>query len=227
MSDSKRDLPRWTSLCSAIQVLVNLGLIIAFFKLIDAEAGSEQKWFYFAAANVITITCLVVNISLSKENFIRSSINVASVLIYTYIIPMTVLASSMPVAWALMGSMIYVMLIICVTPVHISCLTFIGGAIFAWQFHNFSGIEIDTIYKPLLAYLAMTGVAILWRSLFIKLMLGYLHLTSKDPGKESLYESRIQELEQERNLLRSEIITHVVELNEAVLSHQPEKQEGQ
>ena len=41
-----------------------------------------------------------------------------------------------------------------------------------------------------------------------------------------MYETRIKELEEERQLLRSEIITHVVELNEAALSHQPEKREG-
>ena len=225
MTNLKDKIPHWTSLCSAIQVLVNFGLVFSFFKLLESETSSEQKWFYFAAANLITIITLLINITLPKENFVRSAVNIASILIYTYMIPMTIITSAMPVAAALMSSMVYVMLIICVSPVHISCLVFTGGAIFAWQFNNFSGVEIDTIYKPLLAYLAMTGVAMLWRSLFIKLILGYLHLSSKDLGEESLYESRIHELEDERNLLRSEIITHVVELNEAVLSQQPDKQE--
>ena len=227
MSDIKDKLPHWTSLCSAVQVLVNFGLVFAFFQTIDSEQASEQKWYYFALANILTVGTLIINITLPRENFIRSTLNVSSFLVYTYMIPMTIITSAHPVSWALLGGMIYVMLVICVSPVHISCLAFAGGAVFTSQFHNFSGIEIDTIYKPLLAYLAMTGVAMIWRSLFIKLMLGYLHLTDKDPGKESLYESRIEELEQERNLLRGEIITHGVELNEAVLSHQPEQQEGQ
>jgi hypothetical protein len=227
MTNIKDKLPHWTSLCSAVQVMVNFALVYAFFQVVDSEKASEQKWYYFAAANLLTVITLVINIVTPRESFIRSTVNVSSILMYTYMIPMTILTAAMPVSWALLGSMIYVMLIICVSPVHISCLTFTGGAIFTSQFSSFSGVEIDTIYKPLLAYLAMTGVAMIWRSLFIKLMLGYLHLTDKDPSKESLYESRIQTLEDERNLLRGEIITHVVELNEAVLSHQPEKQEGQ
>ena len=64
-------------------------------------------------------------------------------------------------------------------------------------------------------------------SKFMKLMQGYLHMATQDPGKEIRMNSRIEKLEEERDRLRNEIITHVVELNEAVLSHQPEKQEGQ
>ncbi|MCM8535533.1 MAG: hypothetical protein NE334_06315 [Lentisphaeraceae bacterium] len=227
MIDLKKELPHWTSLCATVQVIINFALIYIFFKTIDSEAANEQKWLYFAVANGLTIVMVIINIALSKDNFIRHTVNIASMLVYTYILPVTLLMSSIKPAWALIAGMTYIMLIICVTPIHISCLAFTGGVIFTWRFPQFSGVEIDTIYKPLLAYLAMTGVAMLWRSLFIKLMLGYLQLTNKDPGKESLYESKIQELEQERNLLRSEIVAHVVELNEAVLSHQPEKQEGQ
>ncbi|MCH2205245.1 MAG: hypothetical protein MK132_05165 [Lentisphaerales bacterium] len=227
MIDLKRDLPHWTSLCSAVQVLVNFGLVYSFFTLVDSESASEEKWMYFVVANALTVSTLLVNIALMRENFLRSTFNITSIFIYTYMLPMTMLTSSLSPTMALIGPIIYNVLIICVAPVHIACLTFIGGAVFAYQFPNFSGVEIDTIYKPLLAYLAMTGVAMLWRSLFIKLIIGYLHLTDKDPSKESMYETRIKELEEERQLLRSEIITHVVELNEAALSHQPEKREGQ
>lgn len=227
MIDLKRDLPHWTSLCSAVQILVNFGLIYSFFTLVDSESASEQKWMYFIIANALTVTTLIFNIALSRENFLRSTFSISSIFIYTYMIPMTMLTSSMSPTMALVGPIVYNILIICVAPVHIACLTFIGGAVFAYKFPSFSGVDIDTIYKPLLAYLAMTGVAMLWRSLYIKLIIGYLHLTDKDPSKESMYESRIKELEEERQLLRSEIITHVVELNEAALSHQSEKQEGQ
>ena len=227
MIDLRRDLPHWTTLCSSVQVLINFGLVYYFFTLVNSETASEQKWVYFIVANALTISTLIINIALSQDNFLRGTFNLTSILVYTYMIPMTMLNSSMSPTLSLAGPILYNMLIICVAPVHIAVITFIGGAIFAYQFPGFSGVEIDTIYKPLLAYLAMTGVAMLWRSLFIKLIIGYLHLTNKDPGKESMYESRIKELEEERQLLRSEIITHVVELNEAALSHQPEKQEGQ
>ncbi len=61
----------------------------------------------------------------------------------------------------------------------------------------------------------------------MKLIQGYLHLNDRDPGETSRFETKIKDLENERDNLRNELITHIVELNEAVLSHQPDKQEGQ
>jgi hypothetical protein len=226
MSEFKKEMPHWTTVCSLVQLIINMLMLSRFFDQASSESASEQRWLYFAIANLLTFGSIILNIAFERDNLVRSSLGVASIFIYTYILPMTILTSDYTPEYGLLSGMIYVMLIICVSPVQVSIAAFINGAIFAWQFHNFSEVPIDTIYKPLLAYLALTGVAVLWRALFLRLIIGYLHLTRKDPGKESLYESRINELEEERNLLRSEIITHVVELNEAVLRHHADEQEG-
>jgi hypothetical protein len=222
----KKTLPHWTTLNAAVQVLMCSVLIFLFYKWVDVSGSSEQKWFYFFTTSGLTILNVICNIIFSKENFIRAAISASSIIIFTFLLPLTLTMVGLSPVHGLLIGMIFVMVIICVSPIHIACLAFTGGAVFIKLFSSMSGVEVESIYKPALAYLGMTGVAIIWRALLMKLMQGYLYLSTQDPGKEIRVNNKVRKLEDERDKLRSEIITHVVELNEAVLSHQPEKQEG-
>jgi hypothetical protein len=226
MSKEKRELPHWTSLSCSIQVLMTSVMIYLFYKWMDETNSSEQKWFYFSVTNALTILSVICSIVFSKESFIRSTVSAASIVLFTFLLPLTLTAIGLTPGHGLLVGMVFIMMVICVSPIHIACFAFAGGVAFVWLFPNLSGVDVESVFKPALAYLAMTGVTIIWRALLMKLMLGYIHLTSQDPGKEIRINNKVRTLEEERDKLRTEIITHVVELNEAVLSHQPEKQEG-
>jgi hypothetical protein len=227
MSVIKRELPHWTSLSAALQVIMCSVLVYIFYKWVGVSASSEQKWLYFSVTSGLTILAVISNIVFPKDNFIRSSVSATVMVLFTFLLPLTLTMIGLSPVHGVLTGMIFVMMIICVSPIHIAGLAFVTGAVFVRLFADLSGLEMETVYKPLLAYLGLTGVTIIWRSLFMKLMMGYIHLTTEDPGKEIKVNSKIKKLEEERDKLRNEIITHVVELNEAVLSHQPKKQEGQ
>ena len=212
---------------AAVEVLSCFVLVYIFYQWVAEPNTSEKKWFYFSATNGLIILTVICNIIFPKENFLRGTVATSSMVLFTFLLPLTLTMIGLKPVYGMVAGMGFVMLIICVCPLHIGVLAFITGGVFVKLYSSLSGIAMETVYKPALAYLAMTGVAIIWRALFMKLMQGYLHMATQDPGKEIRMNSRIEKLEEERDRLRNEIITHVVELNEAVLSHQPEKQEGQ
>ena len=202
-------------------------LVYIFYKWVNVEEAKEEKWFYFAVVNGVTIFTIISNIIFPKDNFIRHTLASTSLIVFTFILPLTLVMMGMKPAHSILSGMVFTSLVICVCPFHISLLAFSTGIIFSYFFPILSGIEMDSVYTPFIAYFVLTAVAMIWRSLFIKLMMGYIHLTTQDPGKEVRTQQKIAELENERDELRNEVMTHIVELNQAVLSHQPEQQEGQ
>jgi len=222
-------IPHWSILVCILQTLVNVVVVVMFFQIMDGQKGSEQKWTYFSAINGITIVALSLNLLLSKENIIRHCTVATSIILFTFLAPLTLVSSGYPPTLALQVGMLYVMLIICSTPLYIASLAFVAGGAFSLSFAPLSGMNLENFYRPLLAFLVMTAIAMLWRALLMKLLLGYMHLQSYDAGESGRLNHRIQDLEEERTLLRGEIITHVVELNEAVLNQnqQIDTQEGQ
>lgn len=227
MSSENRQLPHWTTVFSAIQVLMTAFLIYIFYKWVNVEEAREEKWFYFAVVNGLTVSTIVSNIIFSKENFIRHVIASTSLIMFTFVLPLTLSMIGLKPSYCLLSGMIFTTLIICVCPFYISILAFATGAVFSLQFPAMAGVAMDSIYQSLLAYFGMTTVAMIWRSLFVRLIMGYVHLSTKDPGDEIRTQRKIEELENEKEMLRNEVITHITELNQAVLSHQPEQQEGQ
>lgn len=228
MSSKNRQLPHWTTVFSAIQVLSTAFLIYIFYKWVNVDEAREEKWFYFAVVNGLTVITIICNIIFSRENFIRHVVACISLIMFTFVLPITLNMIGLTPSHSLLAGMVFTTLIICVCPFYISVLAFATGAVFSLQFPSMVGMTMDAVYKPMLAYFALTAVAIIWRSLFIKLMMGYIHLSSRDPGEEIRTQRKIEALENERDKLRGEVISHIVELNEAVLSHQPEQpQEGQ
>ena len=119
------------------------------------------------------------------------------------------------------------MLIISTSPMHVACLAFISGGFFAYFFNILTETSIENSYRGLISFLIMSAIALLWRALLMKLLMGYIHLQFEDDDDTELLNGRILELEDERTLLREEIITHVIELNNAVLTQQADPQEGQ
>ena len=202
-------------------------LIYIFYKWVNVEEAREEKWFYFAVVNGLTVSTIVSNIIFSKENFIRHVVASTSLIMFTFILPLTLVMIGLKPSMCLLCGIVFTSLIICVCPFYVSILAFATGGVFARLFPSMAGIEMDSIFHSLLAYLGITAVAMIWRSLFVRLIMGYIHLSSKDPGEEIRTQRKIEELENEKEMLRNEVITHIAELNQAVLSHQPEQQEGQ
>ncbi len=227
MSSENRHFPHWTTIFSAIQVLSTIFLVFIFYKSVDGLDTKEEKWVYFMLANGCTIITLIINVSLNPDNFIRQVIGCLSLILFTFLLPLNLVALSWPAANAILAGMVFTTLVISSSPLHISLLAFLTGAVFSLRFPGYIEVPMDSVYKSMISYFALSGVALLWRSLIMKLIQGYLHLNDRDPGETSRFETKIKDLENERDNLRNELITHIVELNEAVLSHQPDKQEGQ
>ncbi|MCM8527269.1 MAG: hypothetical protein NE327_12180 [Lentisphaeraceae bacterium] len=227
MSSENRQLPHWTTVFSAIQVLMTAFLIYIFYKWVNVEEAKEEKWFYFAVVNGVTVFTIISNIIFPKDNFIRHTLASTSLIVFTFILPLTLVMIGISSSYSILAGMIFTSLVICVCPFHVALLAFSTGVAFSYFFPIMSNITIDSVYSPFLAYFVLTAVAMIWRSLFVKLILGYIHLSTQDPGAEVRTQKKINELEQERDELRNEVMTHIVELNQAVLSHQPEQQEGQ
>ncbi len=226
MSSENRQYPHWTAIFSAIQVLSTIFLVFIFYKFVDEQNTREEKWFYFMLANICTVITLIINVSLHSENFIRQVVSSLSLILFTFLLPLTLVSLGLPPSNAILAGMVFSTLVICACSIHVAILAFLTGALFSLKFPSYTGISMDSVYPSMIAYFALSGVALLWRSLIIKLIQGYLHLNDRDPGDASRFETKIKDLESERDNLRDELITHIVELNEAVLSHQPDKQEG-
>ena len=80
----------------------------------------------------------------------------------------------------------------------------------AHYFAVLANVEIANIYKPLIAFFAMTAIALLWRALLIKLLMGYIHLETHDSGEKTRLNDRIEKLEEW--LEKLEIISHPISL---------------
>ena len=228
MSSKNKQLPHWTTVFSAIQVLMTAFLIYIFYKWVNVEEAREEKWFYFAVVNGVTVFTIINNIVFSKDNFIRHTIASTSLILFTFIMPLSLVMIGLDSSYSILTGMVFTSLVICVCPFHVALLAFSTGLAFSYFFPIMTDITVDAVYKPFMAYFILTAVAMIWRSLFVKLIMGYVHLSTQDPGEEIRTQKKIEELESERDMLRNEVMTHIVELNEAVLSHQPEQpQEGQ
>ena len=174
-----------------------------------------KAWVYGGASVVSVLFLSAVTIIFKDGNFFKNLCSLICSAVNVFLLPMAFYAKTKDLNSTLYFAVLFQMFLIAMSRLEGVVLVAISGSVFLSQINLLMGETLDVGPKFFLAYCVVFVTALVWRLLARRLYFAFLALNEKTRGEgEKAYQEKIQELEGERNLLRSELVKQVVEMKE-------------
>jgi len=219
MSTVNRDDWEYKNLYS--QVLLYLACFGFFINALMTEQGRNSMLFYFGFSTVWLILA-ALNSIIAKRS-VSQFISLTVIIVNTFVIPFALYSYGTTVGVAALGSIIYIIFTIAISPIYVGLSAACAGVYFSFiqkKYYVTSGddSEIVSFIYITAAYISLIVLALCWRFLIHRMYrLLSSALTSIQAAKSddvSLARKRYDDLLNEQQLLKEEMALHIMELNE-------------
>ncbi len=181
----------------------------------DPDANGGRLIYLMTCASCFLVPTLL-SIILPRNNPIRYTFCLTGCLAYVWLIPLTSLSCGLPIHIALTGTMLFTSACICLAPADGAVALLISSVLMAVFLPSIVGDEELKKQSLLMAQAFAAALALLWRLLLMRIISAYIFAQSRDPAIEEELRKKVAGLSAERKLLRDEMATHIVEINQVL-----------
>jgi hypothetical protein len=181
----------------------------------DPGASGGRLIYLLTSAGCFLVPALL-SIILARGNPVRYALCLTGCRAYIWLIPLTALSCGLPVHIALTGTLLFTAACICLAPADGAVALVISSALMAFFLPSIVGDEELKSHALLLGQAFAAALALLWRLLLVRIISAYLFAQSRDPAVEEALREKVAGLSAERKLLREEMATHIVEINQVL-----------
>ena len=216
--DQQQDWVNFSLYSHLIVYLIGFGYFINAFAM---EKGRESMLFYFGFSTVWLIVGGLNNSFCTGG--VRTLVSMAVTMVNTFLIPFSIYSYGTSVGPAALGSIIYIVLTIAISPYSVSISASIAGIYFSFLLKDYYVPEGDSsavinFMHIIIAYISLIFLALGWRMFIVKL---YHFFTNAGDSSEnqktnevSIAKKKFDDLVSEQRRLKQEIAAHIVEIND-------------
>lgn len=189
---------------------VNLLMIL---KGKSTDAVDPKTWIYVTASVISVGAISFFTIIFKDGNFIKNTVSLLCSALNVFLLPMAMYASTGDSTFTFYYAILFQMAMIAMSRLEGVLLIGISGCLLLYQSAWFLGEGVAPSPKMFMAYCLVFFVALIWRLLVKHLFMAFSALAEKQKGTVSEVSSeQVQALQNERDVLRTELVQHVVEM---------------
>lgn len=201
--------------------LISFGFFINAYVM---ATGRDSIIFYFCFST-IWLVCAAINDVFLKNKF-KSFMATVIIMANTFIIPFSLYSYGCTVGMAALGSILYIIVTIALSPLYVNIAAASAGIYFSFiqkRYYVQDDYNSANFFYIMAAYISLIFIALCWRFLIQKLYVlinnAINSVQNFQPDEVSIAKKQYNDLMNNQRLLKEEIALHITELND-ITGHQ-------
>ena len=196
--------------------LIFLGVLIFYFYAHrESINGEDTMWIYGASSVVSVLFLSIVTILFKDGNFFKNTVSLVCSTVNVFLLPMALYARTGDTEVTFYFAILFQMALIAMSRIEGVILIGFAGCALLYKSEWVFGEGMEPSSKMFMAYLFVFIVALLWRLLVKRLFLAFTALADQQKGAVTgASAEQIKTLQAEKEVLRAELVQHVVEMKE-------------